>query len=90
MILVNYTEFRTHMKKYLELAITEKVILQNKGMAFEIVPSSEIKINPSPSGDKYWEVPENIERLKQDLEELKTADKSSFKSWDSLKDELGL
>ncbi len=90
MVLVNYTEFRTHLKKYLELALTEKVILQNKGVAFEIVPSRDVRVNPSPSGDPYWDVAENVERLSKELEELKTADTSSFKSWDSLKAELGL
>lgn len=90
MILVNYTEFRTHMKKYLELSLTNKVILQNKGIAFEIIPSREVKVNPSPSGDKFWDIPENMERLNRDLEELKNTDINSLKSWDSLKEELGL
>lgn len=90
MVLVNCTEFRSNLRKYLELALTEKVVLQNKGVAFEIVPSKDIVVNPSPSGDPYWAVPENVERLTKDLDELKSADISSFKSWDNLKSELGL
>lgn len=47
MIAINVTEFRGNVKKYLEAAEREKVIVHNaKGKAYAIVPVNEIKEPP--------------------------------------------
>jgi PHD/YefM family antitoxin component YafN of YafNO toxin-antitoxin module len=47
MIAINVTEFRGNMKKYLEAAENEKLIIHGaKGKAYAIVPVEEVKENP--------------------------------------------
>lgn len=74
MVLVNYTEFRTNLKKYLQLALTEKMILRNNGVVYEIIPSKEVRVNPSPSNDPYFDIPENIESMERGLAQSKNGE----------------
>ena len=47
MIAINVTEFRGNMKKYLEAAENEKLIIHSaKGKAYAIVPVEEIEETP--------------------------------------------
>ncbi len=87
MIVVNYSVFRANLKKYLQLAISERVVLQSNGRMFEIKPSEEVSFNPSPSNDPYFENAENIKDIeigKQQIREGKS------RSWREIKEELGL
>ncbi len=87
MILVGYTEFRSNMKKYLQLSIKERVVVKSGGVAYEVSPSKEIRVNPSPSGDAYFDVPENVEAIDRALEQV---DSNQCKPWSEVKTELGL
>lgn len=47
MIAINVTEFRGNMKKYLEVAENEKLIIHSaKGKAYAIVPVEEVEESP--------------------------------------------
>ncbi len=87
MILVTVTEFRNNLSKYLELAFREKVVLKSKQGIIELNPSTEIRINPSPSKDSYFDIPENIEAIERGLEQV---DAGQCRPWSEVKEELGL
>lgn len=90
MLLLTVTEFRNNIAKYMKLAATQRIAIKSKEGVFDLVPSKEIRVNPSPSKDAFWDVPENLDRLHRDVEELKNEDISTFKSLDDLKKELAL
>ncbi|MFI3287293.1 MAG: hypothetical protein R3Y61_02330 [Rikenellaceae bacterium] len=90
MLLLTVTEFRNNISKYMKLAVTQHIAIKSKEGIFDLKPNTQIKVNPSPSKDPFWDIPENLERLNKDLAELKGADISKFKSWDDVKAELGL
>jgi len=47
MITINVTEFRSNIKKYLDVAQNEKVIIhRGKGRAFAVVPVDDINDEP--------------------------------------------
>ena len=70
MLLLSVSEFRANVSKYLEMAMTEQVSIRSKAGIFEITPSKEIRTNPSPSNDPWFDVPENIEELNRRFERL--------------------
>lgn len=85
MLLLTVTEFRSNISKYLKMASTERIALKSPSGIFEIVPSKELRINPSPSNDPYFDNASNIEAIergdadvkagriqKYSLDELKT------------------
>lgn len=94
MLLLTVTEFRNNISKYLQMALTERIALKSKGGIIELTPSKEIRTtNPSPSGDPFWNEPNNLAQLNKDIEEVKSIDISKLKSYTSieeLKEDLGL
>ncbi len=60
MLLVSVTDFRANISKYLQLATKERIAIKSKSGIFDLTPSKEIRTNPSPSNDSYWNVPENV------------------------------
>ena len=60
MLLLTVTEFRSNMSKYLKMAITEHIAIKSPAGVFDITPSKEVRINPSPSNDPWFDVPENM------------------------------
>ncbi len=94
MILVTVTEFRNNLSKYVELAFKEKVALKSKSGILELNPSKEIFVNPSPSGDPFWDDPRNVEELNRRLAEvdadLKSGKYKEYITWEQRKKEIGL
>ncbi|MFI3296146.1 MAG: hypothetical protein R3Y59_00790 [bacterium] len=91
MLLLTVSEFRANISKYLKMAVTEQIAIKSKSGIFNISPSENIRTsNPSPSGDEFWNEPENLERLNRDVRELNKVDVSSLESWDDFKLELAL
>ncbi|MDR0955319.1 MAG: hypothetical protein LBM20_08100 [Rikenellaceae bacterium] len=72
MILIAASEFRKNQKKYFQLALTEKIGVKSGDVVFEITPSRELFVNPSPSGDPFWDDPRNVEELNRRIDELKS------------------
>jgi len=72
MLLLTVTEFRNNIGKYLQMAFTEKIALKSKKGIIELRPSTEIRLNPSPSNDPWFDNAHNMEELNRAIEELET------------------
>jgi hypothetical protein len=72
MLLLTVTEFRNNIGKYLQLAFTEKIALKSKRGIIELTPSREIRLNPSPSGDLWFDDSRNLAELDRAVDELRT------------------
>ncbi len=83
-------EFKNNISKYLKQAVTEHILIKTEDGVFDISAKKQVTENPSPSNDPFWETPENLNRLKKDVDALKNVDRSQLKSWSSLKEELSL
>lgn len=89
MLLLTVTEFRNNISKYLQMAFTEKIALKSKNGIIELTPNTEIRVNPSPSNDPYFDDPRNIEAVKQGLQDIKEG-RTTRVSLDDIKSMLGL
>ncbi|MDR0907107.1 MAG: hypothetical protein LBM63_00640 [Rikenellaceae bacterium] len=89
MMLVTASEFRKNQKKYFQLALNEKVGVKSGNVIFEIKPSPEVYINPSPSGDPWFDDPRNMEMVERGLAEVKAGHVTRV-SLDEVKTMLGL
>ncbi len=89
MILVTVTEFRNNLSKYLELAFREKVALKSKKGIIELNPSSEIRLNPSPSNDPWFDNKANMDELNRRIADIDSG-KTELLDWDEMKNKLGL
>lgn len=90
MILVSASEFRMHLRKYLELAIKEPVLLKgSNGVIFEITPSKNVRFNPSPSNDPYFNDHRNIESIERGKAQAEAGQYTEYSS-EELKRKLGL
>lgn len=89
MVIVTVTEFRNNLSKYIEMAFREKVALKSKSGILELNPSKEISLNPSPSGDKYFDDPRNIKELNRRIADVESG-KAELIPWSVAKKELDL
>lgn len=89
MLLITTTEFRSNLKKYLNLALTEKIALKGNGVVYEITPSKEIKVNPSPSNDPWYNDSHNLAEVENAINNLKSG-KSKTTPWKDIKKDLGI
>ena len=89
MVLLTVTEFRNNISKYLQLAFSERVALKSKKGIIELSPSTEIRLNPSPSGDPWFDNPHNMAELNRAIAEHRSG-KSVTIPWEEAKKELGL
>jgi len=71
MVLLTVTEFRNNIGKYLQMAFTEKIALKSKQGIIELNPSTEIRLNPSPSNDAWFDDARNMKELNRALDELR-------------------
>lgn len=69
MLLLSVSEFRANVSKYLAMAMNEKIAIRSKAGIFDITPNAEIRTNPSPSNDPWFDVPENLESIKRGSEQ---------------------
>ncbi len=92
MLLLTVTEFRNNISRYLKMALTERIALKSKDGVIELTPSKEIRVNPSPSNDQYFDNPHNIKETDKAMQELEDyhAGKVSAISLDELKSQLAL
>jgi hypothetical protein len=68
MQVISSRTFRESQKKYLDLALQERVIIKRKNVYLELVPRGDtIPENPSPSLDPWFDNPKNIELLNQSI-----------------------
>jgi hypothetical protein len=88
-MLVTASEFRKNQKKYFQLALNEKVGVKSGNIVFEITPSKEVYVNPSPSGDPWFDDPRNMEMVEQGLAEVKAGHVTRV-TLDDIKTMLGL
>ncbi len=65
MLLLTVTEFRSNISQYLHRALTEHIAVKTKEGVFDITPNSEIRTNPSPSNDPWFNDPRNMELLER-------------------------
>ncbi len=89
MLLVTVSDFRSNLSKYLQLAATELVSVKTKHGIFNITPNTEVRTNPSPSNDPWFDVPENIEAMKRGIADARAGKTKKF-SDEELKELLGL
>ena len=68
------------------MAISENIAIKSPAGIFEITPSKEIRTNPSPSNDPWFDVPENIEHLNKAIEESAKLDITKQKSFTSVEE----
>ena len=68
MLLLTISEFRNNISQYMQRAANERISVKTKHGVFDITPSKEIRTNPSPSGDPWFDVPENL--LQSNAEKL--------------------
>ncbi|MFI3287477.1 MAG: hypothetical protein R3Y61_03275 [Rikenellaceae bacterium] len=88
MLLLTVSEFRANISKYLAMAATQPVAIKSKSGVFNIMPSEEIQtLNPSPSNDPWFDVPENMESVRRGSMQAKMGLGISL---DELRAELGL
>jgi len=67
MIAVSTTELRSNLRKYLEIAKVQRVIIQcGKNETFELVPGERIS-----EGDRYMSIPQNAAAANEGIREIK-------------------
>ncbi len=86
MLLLSVSEFRSNIAKYLKMAMTERIAIKSPAGIFDITPSQDIRVNPSPSGDTWYDVPENMAHLEAALERSAQRDPSELISLNQLKE----
>jgi len=89
MILVTVTEFRNNLSKYIELAFKEQVALKSKSGILELNPSKKIILNPSPSGDRWFNNEANVNELNRRIAKIERGESTPM-SWEEAKKELSL
>lgn len=62
-ITISATELRANQKKYFDMAETTRVFVKRGRKLVELVVKDEIDMNPSPSGDVWFDNPRNMEEL---------------------------
>lgn len=94
MLLLSVTEFRNNISKYLKMAFTEKIALKSKDGIIELTPNTEIRVNPSPSNDPWFDDPRNVEELNLRIAsvnaDIKSGKYKEYRSWDEVKKDLNL
>ncbi len=88
MLLLSVSEFRSNMSKYLKMANSERIAIKSPSGIFDITPSKEIRVNPSPSGDAFYDIPENVEHLDRVIKESGERKPSEFISLDDFKNKM--
>ncbi|KAA6330156.1 hypothetical protein EZS27_021108 [termite gut metagenome] len=71
MVIISTQEFREKQKKYFDLAEKERVIIKRGKKLVELVVSDKLSENPSPSGDTWFDDPENMASVMRGIEDIK-------------------
>ncbi|KAA6347950.1 hypothetical protein EZS27_004595 [termite gut metagenome] len=65
MVIISTQEFRDNQKKFFDLAEKERVIIKRKSKLVELVVTDKLSENPSPSGDPWFDNPENVREVER-------------------------
>lgn len=90
-ITISPTELRANQKKYFDMAEHTRVFVKRGNKLIELVVSDEISLNPSPSGDAWFEDPHNIAELSRRIKEYEAGNmefvslEDARKEWDATK-----
>ncbi len=87
MLLLSVSEFRGNISKYLKLATTEKIAVKSPSGIFSITPCEEIRTNPSPSNDPWFDDSENMASVERGIADV---DAGRVQKWDDVKKQLKL
>lgn len=68
-ITISPTELRANQKKYFDMAESTRVFVKRGKKLIELVVSEGISMNPSPSGDPWFDDPRNIAELSRRIKE---------------------
>ncbi|KAA6328115.1 hypothetical protein EZS27_022961 [termite gut metagenome] len=71
MVIISTQEFRDNQKKFFDLAEKERVIIKRGKKLVELVVSDKLSENPSPSGDIWFDDPENMASVMRGIEDVK-------------------
>ncbi|KAA6348994.1 hypothetical protein EZS27_003594 [termite gut metagenome] len=71
MIIITTQEFRERQKKYFDLAEKERVIIKRGKKLVELVVCDSLSENPSPSGDTWFDDPENMASVMRGMADIK-------------------
>lgn len=79
-IVINPTELRTNIKKFLNRAERDRVVIKSGKKYYELTVSEVIYANPnpSPSGDEWFEDPENVKIVKEGIASYKAGKVKKF------------
>ena len=90
-ITISPSELRANQKKYFDMAEHTRVFVKRGRKLIELVVSDGISLNPSPSGDPWFDDPRNIAELSRRIKEYE-AGKTEFisleearKEWENIK-----
>ncbi|MDR2979680.1 MAG: prevent-host-death protein [Bacteroidales bacterium] len=89
MRIISTREFSANQRSYFELAEKERVIIKRGKKLVELVVTEKLDENPSPSGDPWFDNPENLAHVLQGIEDAK-AGRVVKMSTDDVKSMLGL
>jgi PHD/YefM family antitoxin component YafN of YafNO toxin-antitoxin module len=71
MVIITTQEFRDRQKKYFDLAEKERVIIKRGKKLVELVVCDKLSENPSPSGDTWFDDPENMASVMRGIADVK-------------------
>lgn len=85
-ITISPTELRANQKKYFDMAEHTRVFVKRGRKLIELVVSDGISMNPSPSGDPWFDDPRNIAELSRRIKEYE-AGEAKFVTLEELRKE---
>lgn len=84
-ITISPTELRANQKKYFDMAENTRVFVKRGKKLIELVVSDGISMNPSPSGDPWFDDPRNIAELSRLIKEYEAGEAGESIVYDSTK-----
>ena len=85
-ITISPTELRANQKKYFDMAENTRIFVKRGRKLIELVVSDGISMNPSPSGDPWFDDPRNIAELSRRIKEYE-AGETKFVTLEELRKE---
>lgn len=89
MRIITTKEFRENQKTFFDLAEKERVIIKRGKKLVELVVTEKLDDNPSPSGDTWFDDPDNLAMVLKGIEEIKEG-KGREVGMDDIRELLGL
>lgn len=77
-ITISPTELRANQKKYFDMAENTRVFVKRGRKLIELVVKDSIDMNPSPSGDAWFDDPRNVEEVMKRIKEYESGESELF------------